>query len=321
MSEVMAGLLLPRDPAILDMFRAALPAGWTAIVGRAGADAPEFAEALPRLEYIVAYGNRLERRHIERATRLKMIQKVGVGVDDLDMEACRERGIRVAICPVGSTEAVAEQALSLMLAGLKRLIDLDRSVRQDREWDRWRFRPLIRQLSGSTVGVIGHGAIGSAVAARLRAFGARVLVYARRPLDLSASSGLEQCPSLEQLFDDASVVTLHVPLSNRTRKMVGENLLMRLGPQGLLVNTARGEIVDERALARLLADGRLGFAALDVLSAEPPAPDNPLLSLPNVLLTPHVGGGGLDVLRLKAAFVADNLKTHAAGGAIRSALA
>ncbi|MDE1992781.1 MAG: hypothetical protein KGI75_09780 [Rhizobiaceae bacterium] len=188
-----------------------------------------------------------------------------------------------------------------------------RYARQKREWDRWRLRGQTRQLAGSTVGVVGYGAIGRATAALVLSFGAKVLVYARRPLELPPSSRLQQCDSLEQLFDAASVVTLHVPLTAETRGMVGEDLLERLGPEGLLINTARGAIVNEGDLQRVLADGRLRFAALDVLATEPPASGTALLSLPNILVTPHVAGGGFDVLRQKAVFVAENLQHHQAG--------
>ncbi|MBB3459396.1 phosphoglycerate dehydrogenase-like enzyme [Rhizobium sp. BK313] len=313
MTDVVIGMLFPPEPGIVGIFRDALPKGWSVVVSNGNADTPDFAEQLPRLDYLLVYGNRLERRHLERATRLRMIQKVGIGVDDLDVDFCRERGIVVAVCAVGAVEAVAEHALTLALTALKRIVDLDDSTRRNREWDRWRLRGGIRQLAGSTVGVVGYGSIGRTTTALMESLGAHVLVYARRPLDLSQSRRVRQCDSLEQLFEEASIVTLHVPLTAETRGMVGEDLLVRLGPQGILVNTARGAVVNEDDLLMVLSDGRLGFAALDVLASEPPSPDNALLFLPNLLLTPHVGGGGFDILRRKALFVTDNLQTHQAG--------
>lgn len=309
MTDITVGLLSPREPEIGAIFREALPSDWTLVVGDRGADDPGFADRLPEFDSLIVYGNRVERRHIERATRLRLIQKVGIGVDDLDVAACRERGLAIAICKVGGVDAVAEHALAITLAALKRLPELDRRVREKLEWDRWSLRPVIRQLAGSTVGIIGYGEIGNRTAALMRATGAKVRVYARRELGFTASEALRQVASLHELFDETSIVSLHVPLTTETRAMVNEKLLERLGPAGLLVNTARGAVVDENALYRVLADGRLGFAAIDVVMGEPPA-SNPLFSLPNILVTPHTAAGGYDVLRAKAAFIRGNLEDH-----------
>jgi phosphoglycerate dehydrogenase-like enzyme len=313
MAEVSVGMLFPPERDVVEIFRSALPDEWSVTVSNGNADTPGFAERLGGFDYLVIYGNRLERRHLDAAGRLRMIQKVGIGIDDLDADACRARGIAVAVCPVGGVDAVAEHAVTLALSALKCIVDFDASVRGKGEWDRWSLRPRLRQLTGSTVGIVGYGAIGQATAARMAALGAKVRVYARRLLDLPAGTDVQQCGSLEQLFDEALIVSLHVPLTSETRGMVSEDLLTRLGPEGILVNTARGGVIDEDALLRVLSDGRLGFAALDVLRTEPPPPGYPLLSLPNVLVTPHIAGGGFDVLHRKAQFIATNLKNHSAG--------
>ena len=316
MTDVAVGMLFPAEQDVVEIFRSALPADWSVTVSNGNADTPGFAASLGRFDYLVVYGNRLERRHLDAASRLRMIQKVGIGIDDLDAEDCLKRGITVAVCPVGGVDAVAEHAVTLTLSALKCIVDFDDSVRGRGEWDRWSLRTRLRQLAGTTVGIVGYGAIGQATATRMAALGAKVRVYARRRLDLSSSVDVQQCDSLEQLFDEASIVSLHVPLTSETGGMVTEDLLARLGPEGILVNTARGGVIDEEALLRVLSDGRLGFAALDVLRTEPPPPEYPLLSLPNVLVTPHIAGGGFDVLRRKAQFISANLKNHSVGRSI-----
>lgn len=327
MSAITVGLLMPHNPEVQAIIAATAPETWTLVSSDGAAGSGRFHESAPLFDYLIVYGEKLDKTLFDRAARLRMIQKFGVGSDDIDTAACAERGIALAVCTVGSDSAVSEHAIALIFAALKRITNLDHGVRREREWPRWEFRGRIRQLAGSTVGVIGYGGIGRATAWRLRALGAHVLVHTRREIDLAADAydgsacefgSLHYTPHVEGLFDEASIVSIHCPLTPQTRGMVTEDLLNRLGPEGILVNTARGGVVDEDALTRALAEGRLGFAALDVLAAEPPPASLPLLSLPNVIVTPHVGGGGLDVIRAKAAFVMANIEDHRAGRPVRT---
>jgi phosphoglycerate dehydrogenase-like enzyme len=225
---------------------------------------------------------------LSSAPRLRLVQKIGVGVNTIDLEAARSRGVAVANMPGTNTQAVAEAALMLMLAALRDLPNFDRASRAEGSWssggvsrDR---RNSMGELRGRTVGLVGGGAVASRLVGPLRALGARV-VYAdksERP-DL----GIER-RDLDALLEESDVVSLHVPLTAETEGLMGRSALGRMKPGSVLVNTARGGLVEEAALLQALTNGRLRAAGLDVLAEEPPPPDHPFLALDNVVLTPHV---------------------------------
>ena len=225
---------------------------------------------------------------LSSAPRLRLVQKIGVGVNTIDLEAARSRGVAVANMPGTNTQAVAEAALMLMLAALRDLPNFDRASRAEGGWssggvsrDR---RNSLGELRGRTVGLVGGGAVASRLVGPLRALGARV-VYAdkgERP-DL----GIER-RDLDALLEESDVVSLHVPLTAETEGLMGRSALGRMKQGSVLVNTARGGLVDEAALLQALTNGRLRAAGLDVLAEEPPPPDHPFLALDNVVLTPHV---------------------------------
>ena len=225
---------------------------------------------------------------LSTAPRLRLVQKIGVGVNTIDLEAARSRGVAVANMPGTNTQAVAEAALMLMLAALRDLPNFDRASRTEGGWssggvsrDR---RNSLGELRGRTVGLVGGGAVAARLVGPLRALDARV-VYAdksERP-DL----GIER-RDLDALLEESDVVSLHVPLTPETEGLIGASALGRMKPGSVLVNTARGGLVQETALLQALTNGRLRAAGLDVLAEEPPPPDHPLLALDNVVLTPHV---------------------------------
>lgn len=235
---------------------------------------------------IVRSGTRVDAELLEAADSLEVIGRAGVGVDNIDLKAATRRGIAVLNAPGGNTASTAELAFGLLLAAARRIAEADRSVREGL-WERKRLRGA--QLKGKTLGVIGAGRIGSEVIRRGKAFGMEILVFdpyltAERASDL----GLDRV-ELEELLERADVVTLHVPLNETTRGLIGAPELARMKDDAILVNAARGGLVDEAALAEALTSGRLGAAGLDVYAEEPVPPDSPLRDAPNLVMTPHLG--------------------------------
>lgn len=220
----------------------------------------------------------------EACPNLKVIARTGVGVDSIDVPAATRAGVRIATTPGTNEETVAEHTLALMLALVRRLVEHDRSLREHR-WDRaGSITPS--DLVGATVGVIGAGTIGRAVIRRVLAFGSRVLVC--DPVLTDPPEGTELV-TLDQLLTESDVISLHVPLLDQTRDLIGARELGLMRPTAVLVNASRGGVVDETALADALRSGRLAAAGLDVFAEEPPF-DSELLDLPNVIVTPHVAG-------------------------------
>ena len=215
---------------------------------------------------------------------LRVIARTGVGVDSIDVPAATAAGVAVATAPGTNEETVADHALALMLSLVRRLDEHDWSMREHR-WDRGgSITP--DDLCGSTVGLVGSGVIGRAVIRRLRAFGSRILVT--DPVLTVADPGTELV-DLDELLERSDVVSLHVPLLDETRDLIGARELALMKSDAVLVNASRGHIVDEIALADALREGEIRAAGLDVFAQEPPS-GSALLDLPNVVLTPHVGG-------------------------------
>ena len=216
--------------------------------------------------------------------RLRVIARTGVGVDTIDIPAATRAGVVVATTPGMNEETVADHTLALMLALVRRLPEHDRSMR-DRRWDRGGLLTP-GDLYGATVGVIGAGRIGRGVIRRVRAFGSRVLVC--DPVLTTPEDGTELVV-LDRLLAESDVVSLHVPLIEQTRNLIGAEQLAMMKPSAILINASRGHIVVEAALADALRHGRLAAAGLDAFTDEPPF-ESELLDLTNVLLSPHVGG-------------------------------
>jgi len=223
---------------------------------------------------------------IARAKKVKIIGKQGVGYDTVDVVAAKAKGIPVCRTPGVNSDAVAELALALALSASRRVTELDRRIRAGEPVARPDF--LAVELFQKTVGVIGVGDIGSRVARRWQAaFGARVLGYDPYKSNLPC----EQVATLEALLSQSDLVTLHVPLNDETRHMIGSRELGQMKKNAVIVNTCRGGVIDEAALYGALKAGRLFGAGIDVWEdEEPPRKDHPLLGLPNVVATPHVAG-------------------------------
>jgi D-3-phosphoglycerate dehydrogenase len=237
---------------------------------------------LPEAEALILRGDaRVTADDVAAASRLRVIGRSGVGVDKVDVEAARARGIPVVVTPGANARAVAEGALTLALALLKRLPELGTAVRE-RDWDA-RDRLELRDAVGATLGVVGYGRIGRELADLARALGMHVLAH--DPIVDEAAT------PLNALFENADVVSLHAPLTDETCGIVGPELLGRAKPGLLLVNTARGALVSSLDdLLAALESGRLGGVGLDVFDEEPPDPSHPLFAHPRVVATPHALG-------------------------------
>ncbi|MBS1843175.1 MAG: phosphoglycerate dehydrogenase [Actinobacteria bacterium] len=224
-----------------------------------------------------------DRSVFEACPDLRILARIGVGTDAIDIPAATEAGVAVTITPDANTEAVADHTLALALACCRRVLENDRAIR-DGAWDR--HGPLMGvDLAGSTVGLVGLGGIGRAVARRLAGFGVEILAYDQAEAQADGVTRVD----LDTLLRTASVVSIHVPLVESTRGLIGAEEIAKMRPGAMLVNTARGGIVDEAAMVTALRSGHLAAAGLDVFDLEPPS-GSPLLELPNVVLTPHIAG-------------------------------
>lgn len=251
---------------------------------------------------------------IARLPDLKMIAVAATGTDNVDLAACKERGIVVANIRNYSVVAVPEHCFSLILALRRNLLAYGADVNAGL-WQKSStfclFNHPIGDLAGSRLGIIGYGALGHKVAQLGRAFGMQVCVATRTPVDDPQVTNLQ----LEELLRTCDVVTLHLPLNDQTRNMIGARELGMMKKTALLINTARGGLVDEAALAQALKDGVIGGAGFDVLSQEPPVQDNPLLSVnqPNFILTPHVAWASAGAMQTLADMLVDNVEAFVAG--------
>jgi D-3-phosphoglycerate dehydrogenase len=271
----------PLSEAGLELIRAAHDVDY-----RAGMPRDELLGCLGDYDALVVRSQtRVDAEAIAAGSGLKVIGRAGVGVDNIDVEAAAAAGITVVNAPDSSTVAVAEHTIGLMLALARRITVGDASLRAG-EWRRSELAGI--ELSGRTLGILGLGRIGLAVAARASALGMRLLgndPYVSS--DTPAERGVE-IVAMDELLRRADVVTLHLPLTDATRGLIGPSQIGLMKKGALLLNVARGGVVDESALAEALRDGRLGGAAVDVFEREPPV-GSPLLDAPNTVLTPHLG--------------------------------
>lgn len=275
------------------------------------------AQTVERLQdATIAISNKVPVRAdaLAQLPKLRMIAVAATGYDVIDVPACRERGIAVANIRNYARHTVPEHTFALILALRRSLLE----YRQDVERGRWQeveqfcfFDHPIRDLYGSTIGIFGEGVIGQGTAAIARAFGMRVL-FAAHPL---AGAGGGEFTPVEQLLAESDIVTLHCPLTAENRHMIGLDELSKMKRSAILINTARGGLVDEKALATALKQGLIAGAGFDVLSKEPPKGGNPLLELrlPNFILTPHVAWASDGAMQFLADQLIDNIELFVRG--------
>ncbi len=252
--------------------------------------------------------DKIDARIIEAGERLKVISNYAVGYDNIDVEVATKRGIYVTNTPGVLTETTADLAWAILMAIARRVVEADKYVRAGRWVHAWGPKMMLgSDVHGKTLGIVGLGRIGSAVARRAKGFNMRVIYYdVFRREDLERELGLEYKP-LEELLKEADYVTLHVPLTKETYHLIGERELDLMKPTAYLINTSRGAVIDQKALYKALKERRIAGAALDVFEKEPIDPDDPLLELDNVVLTPHIGSASIETRKKMAMIAAENL--------------
>ncbi len=281
-------------PDILAEIQSQVPEGFEMVYAKSY-DEKERLDLVADADFILFAGTfPLVARHLEATPKLKLIQKWGIGVDMIDLKAVAARGVPLAITAGSNATVVAEHTIMLMLAALKRLAHVDHNLRQGR-WLKSVSRTFSYQMRGKTVGIVGFGNIGKEVTKRLKGFECRVIYFdtirptpeVERQLDVTFRS-------LDDLLREADVVSVHVPLTPQTEKLIDARRLSLMKRTAVLVNCARGGVVDEAALVDALKTGTIHGAGIDVFAEEPAKAGNPLFALENVVLTPHSAGSVID---------------------------
>jgi phosphoglycerate dehydrogenase-like enzyme len=306
----------PEGP-ISALYRERLPAGWRLSTLRDRDDEEGKLREIARADVLLHVDNTpILREHLDAASRLRLVHRQGVGLDSVDLDLLREYDLALATSSVGTAPAVAEHTLMLMLAAARHLVQLHDEVTRQGRWPKFDYRDRSLGLAGSTVGIVGFGRIGQAVCRAVLALGSDVLVYRRSGTPLGeewAAQPVRTATDLDEVFSTADVVTLHCPLLPENRGMVDGQRLALMQPHAVFVNTSRGGLVVEAELVAALRAGRPAAAGLDVFEQEPVAPDNPLFTLPNVVVTPHCAAGTRAAAAQKAQSVIDNVARFLAG--------
>ncbi|PWR01444.1 hydroxyacid dehydrogenase [Meridianimarinicoccus roseus] len=239
-------------------------------------------------EGIVSRMGRLDAAVMDAAPQLKVISKHGVGVDNIDIQAAADRGIPVLVATGANAVSVAEHAIALLLATVKRVVPLDASLRAGR-WEKPGF--LGREIAGSTLGLMGMGAIAQATGRMARGLGLKLAGYDPYAHDSAFETlGVTRCATVEDLLARSNILSLHCPLNEQTRGLLNAGTIARMPEGAYVINTARGGLIDEPALVAAIRSGHLAGAGLDTFASEPPAPDHPFFAVPEIVLTPHIGG-------------------------------
>ena len=288
------------------------------LVLKPGLKGDDLANAIAEADAVlVRSATRITRDSLARADRLKAIGRAGVGVDTIDVEAASERRIPVLTAPAGNTTSAAELTFALLLSLARRVPAADRSMKAG-EWDRKSFSGT--ELFGKTLGLVGAGRIGGEVAKRARAFGMRVIAYDPL-LTVDRARALDvETGGLNEVLERADVISIHAALTDKTRNLIGAAELARTKRGALLLNVARGGIVNEAALVAALESKQLGGAALDVFEKEPLPADHPLRSLPNVVLTPHLGASTAEAQHNVAIEIAEAVRAALIDGDVSRAV-
>ncbi len=269
-----------------------------------------FAEALPSCEVLWHVLKPATRTLMDAAPKLRLIQKMGAGVDTIDLAAARERGIPVCNLPGTNAQAVAEHALALMLAILRKIPQFDRETRAGKGWSWPKERQAeLGEIHSKTVGLVGYGATASRLAPVLSVLGAEVIYWSRREV----ADAKARFVSLDELIARSDIVSLHVPLNDTTRNLIDAGRLARMKRGAILINTARGGLVEPVALLSALKSGQLAGAGLDTHVVEPIEADNPLLALDTVVLAPHIAWLTLQTFERSFDLMAENCRRLAAG--------
>lgn len=268
---------------------------------------------LKEAEYFIVATYPITRELLDQSTNVKMIQRAGIGVDTIDLEAAKEKGIYVSNTPGVNAVSVADMTIGLILSLYRKIPFMDR-VTKEGKWLMWDYRPEMYEMNGKVHAILGMGNVGKEVAKRSKAFNTQILYY--DALRLSPEAEEEHGVTymdFPDILKEADMVSIHVPLLPETRNWIGEKELAMMKPTAILINVARGQIVDEEAVAKALKSGKLLGAAFDTFAVEPPEKDNPLKECLNAILTPHIAGGTRDVLKSSIARSFENIERMEAG--------
>jgi glyoxylate reductase len=246
---------------------------------------------------------------MENSPQLKVISNMAVGHDNIDVAEATRRGISVGYTPGVLTETTADLIFSLLCAGARRIVEADKYIRAGR-WKTWEPMTLLGQdIHHATLGIIGLGRIGLEVAKRARGFDMKILYYSRtrKTPEEESKLGLEYVDKMPELLSRSDFISLHVPLTDETRQLIGIDEFAMMKPTAIFVNASRGAVVDQKALYTALKTGVILSAAIDVTEVEPIPPDDPLLTLDNLVITPHIGSASVPTRTTMALMAADNL--------------
>lgn len=248
-------------------------------------------EKMPEADYVLASGRvRIDGDVLEKADRLRMVQRTGSGLDSLDLEELKKRSIPVYVNSGINSRSVAEYTLLMILGCLRRVPMIDRNTKNG-VWKKQEQGVHTRELYGKTVGLIGFGNIGKKVAQMLIPFGTKTIYYCRERKDKKTESEYQVTYSnLDKLLEESDIISVHCPLNDETKGMLGKHEFGLMKKDAILINTARGQIVDMDSLTESLKEGRLAFAGIDVYDTEPVRKDSGILQLDNVMLSPHIAG-------------------------------
>ena len=251
--------------------------------------------------------DKIDEELLDACPRLKVVSNYAVGFDNIDVAAATRRGILVTNTPDVLTDATADVAFTLLLSAARRVVEASRFLREG-EWKTWHPDLLLgRDVSGATLGIVGMGKIGEAVAMRAKGFSMDILYTNRSPRQAAEEEFQALRVSLDELLEKSDFVTLHCPLNDETRGMIGESQFRKMKKTAILINTSRGPVVDQRALFRACSEGWIWGAGLDVFEKEPIPTDDPLLTLPNVTTLPHLGSATIKAREGMARKAAENL--------------
>ncbi len=282
-------------------------------------DEAEHADAIADADYVILGAQRITAAMIDRAERLKLIQKWGIGMDKIDLEACRQRGLPVAFTPGNSAYAVAELMVALTLAVSRRVVFTDAKLRQG-TWLQNAVRQDCFSLKDKTVVILGMGRIGQWIARMLSGFGCDLAYHNRNRLDAATEAELgTRYVTFDEMIETADVIEVMAPYTPENAGLIGADEMRRMKDTAILVCASRGGVIDEAALDAALADGTIAGAGLDVWASEPVDPDNPLLKRDNVVGTSHIAGSVRDILATTAQHCFGNIAAFHGGGAIAEA--
>jgi D-3-phosphoglycerate dehydrogenase / 2-oxoglutarate reductase len=285
--------LTPMAQPTIDAIQGLTPPEYTIAFAKSS-DPAEHIEMVRQADVIMAAGTFVTEEIIRQAPRLKLIQKWGIGVDKIDLEAARKAGVTVTITAGATSIPVSEHTLMLMLAVSRRLPLAHRSL-QEGKWIGTELRTVCSKIDGKTVGLFGFGNIARFVAKRLSGFNVELIYHSRTRLDPELEKQFNaRYVDFETLLAQSDILSLHAPLTEQTKHLFNAQTFSKMKRGAMLINTARGELIDELALVAALQTGQLSSAGLDTFEGEPPAADHPLLHMDQVVATPHSAGGVYD---------------------------